>query len=221
MKITVDTKQRMMTGIIFLTEFYKVLMGTFLGVFVPMKCKDKLCTINDNIYTQDTYHIVTNCYNSLSFIIVFAFYIVELRRENWSIEHLDIDEDLPLNNLDEEIEKYPTYKSKMKRMNLMYYRMIYLARFMLITNFAVSGVLVGFNYYNINTLNSILSFFMLVFMKLSKAKNIADSSIHDEMVYSGYLTAPKVYNTIDVDYRLKDADQLNENLNTNNIEVII
>ena len=24
----------------------------------------------------------------------------EIKRENWSIEHLDIDEDLPLNNLD-------------------------------------------------------------------------------------------------------------------------
>ena len=42
-------------------------------------------------------------------------------------------------------------------------------------------------------------------MKLQKAKNIADSSIHDEMVYSGYLTAPKVYNTIDVDYKIVDA----------------
>ena len=104
--------------------------------------------IHDNIYTDDTYHIVTNCYNLVSFVIIIAFYIVELKRENWSIEHLDIDEELPLNNLDEEIEKYPEYKLKMKNMNLMYYRMIHLACFMLLSNFAVSGVLVGFNYYN-------------------------------------------------------------------------
>jgi hypothetical protein len=205
MKLDVDTKQRLMTAFIFLMEFYRVLMGTFLGVFVPLKCKGKICTVKDNIYTKDTYHVITNCYNMASFMVIIGFYFVEIKRENWSIEHLDIDEDLPLNNLDEEIEAYPTYKSKMKHMNIMYHRMIYLARFMLISNFAVSGVLVGFNYYNINTMNSILSFFMLVFMKLHKAKNIADSSIHDEMVYSGYLTAPKVYNTIDVDYKIVDA----------------
>ena len=51
--------------------------------------------------------------------------------------------------------------------------MIHLAIFMLISNFVVSGVLVGFNYYSVNTLNSILSFFMLVFMKLNKARGIA------------------------------------------------
>ena len=221
MKMDVDTKQRLMTGFIFLTEFYKVLMGTFLGVFVPLKCKDKICTITDNIYTDDTYHVVTNCYNLVSFVIIIAFYIVELKRENWSIEHLDIDEDLPMNYLDEEIEKYPEYKLKLKNMNLMYYRMIHLARFMLLSNFAVSGVLVGFNYYNINTMNSILSFFMLVFMKLYKAKNIADSSIHDEMVYSGFLTASKVYNTIDVDYRIEDKKSDNDTVYTDINEIVI
>ena len=166
MKVDVDTKQRLMTALIFLTEFYKVLMGTFLGVFVPLKCK-RLFTVNDNIYTDDQYHIATNVYNLISFIIVICFYFVELRRENWSIEFLDIDDTKSLNNLDTEVEDYPIIKKRMKSLNICYYRMIHLAIFMLISNFVVSGVLVGFNYYSVNTLNSILSFFMLVFMKLN------------------------------------------------------
>ena len=200
MKVDVDTKQRLTTALIFLTEFYKVLMGTFLGVFVPLKCKDELCTVNDNIYTDDYYHMVTNIYNLISFVIVIAFYIVELRRENWSIEYLDIDESKALNHLDDEVENYPLIKANMRKLNIHYYNMIHLAIFMLVTNFCLSGVLVGFNYYSINTLNSILSFFMLVFMKLNKARTIASTSLKNEMVCSGFLTAPKVYNTIDVDY---------------------
>ena len=104
MKLDVDTKQRLQTAFTFLLEFYKVLMGTFLGVFIPLKCKDKICTVRDNIYTEDRFHIATNIYNLISFIFVSAFYVIELRRENWSIEYLDIDENKALNNLDLEIE---------------------------------------------------------------------------------------------------------------------
>lgn len=207
MKVDVDTKQRLMTALIFLTEFYKVLMGTFLGVFVPLKCEEEgVCSVMDNIYTKDEYHIATNIYNLISFIIVVGFYIVELRRENWSIEFLDIDETKSLDNLDIEVEDYPIIKKKMKSLNLCYYKMINLSVFMLISNFIISGILVGFNYYNINTLNSILSFFMLVFMKLSKARGIASMSLKNEQVCSGFLTAPKVYNSIDVDYRNPDVE---------------
>ena len=204
MKLDVDTKQRIQTAFTFILEFYKVLMGTFLGVFIPLKCKDKICTVRDNIYTEDKYHIATNIYNLISFIFVTAFYLIELRRENWSIEYLDIDENKTLNNLDLEIEAYPKIKKKMRYLNKMYHKMTNIAVFMLVSNFIVSGILVGFNYYNINTLNSILSFFVLVFIKLNKARYISYNSIHEEMVFSGYLTSQKVYNTIDVDYRLKD-----------------
>lgn len=208
MKIDVDTKQRLTTALIFLTEFYKVLMGTFLGVFIPLKCENEICSLTDNIYTTDPYHIATNIYNLISFILVISFYAVELRRENWSIEYLDIDETKSLRNLDSEVEKYPIIKTRMKSLNLAYYRMIHVAIFMLTTNFVLSGFLVGFNYYNINTLNSILSFFMLVFMKLNKARGIAALSLKNEQVCSGFLTAPKIYNTIDVDYRVIDTPEI-------------
>tara|TARA_B100001059_G_C17638996_1_gene478354 strand:- start:90 stop:740 length:651 start_codon:yes stop_codon:yes gene_type:complete len=208
MKIDVDTKQRLTTALIFLTEFYKVLMGTFLGVFIPLKCEDEICSVTDNIYTTDPYHVATNIYNLISFILVISFYVIELRRENWSIEYLDIDETKSLTNLDTEVEKYPMIKTRMKSLNLAYYRMIHVAIFMLTTNFILSGLLVGFNYYNINTLNSILSFFMLVFMKLNKARGIATASLKNEQVCSGFLTAPKIYNTIDVDYRVVDTPEI-------------
>ena len=81
MKLSVDSKQRLMTGFLFLLEFYKVLMGTFLGAFVPLKCADKICSVRDNITSDDPYHVITNIYNTVSFILVIAFYYVEIKRE--------------------------------------------------------------------------------------------------------------------------------------------
>ena len=61
-----------------------------------------------------------------------------------------------------------------------------LSIFMLISNFIISGVLVGFNYYSINTVNSILGFY-LVFMKLSNVnRGIASMSLKNEQVCSGF-----------------------------------
>ena len=211
MKISVDTKQRLTTALLFVLEFYKVLMGTFLGAFVPLKCADKICSVRDNITSNDSYHVITNIYNCISFLLVLAFYYVEIKRENWSIEYLDIDESKPNNYLDNEIERYPKYKKEMRSLNEKYLIATRVAIFMLVSNFAVSGILVGFNYYNINTLNSILSFFMLVFMKLSKAHGIAYRSLSDEQVCSGFLVSPKVYNTIDEDYRLTDVGYIERN----------
>ena len=37
MKLDVDTKQRIMTWTYMMMEIYKVLMGTFLVIFVPFK----------------------------------------------------------------------------------------------------------------------------------------------------------------------------------------
>ena len=205
MKLDIDTKQRLTTGVLFLLEFYKVLMGTFLGLFIPLKCKDKLCTVSDNLYTDDRYHQLTNIYNLVAFFFVMGFYYVELRRENWSIEYLDIDESKPINYLDMEIERYPIFKSQLNIKNKQYLNWTRCAIFMLISNFCLSGVLVGFNYYNINTLNSIFSFFILVFIKLAKAHGIAYRSLNEELVCSGYLTTPKVYNCVDVDHRLPES----------------
>lgn len=44
-------------------------------------------------------------------------YFIEVKRENWCINYLDIDYSKPTENLDEEIEYYPTFKSEMHALN--------------------------------------------------------------------------------------------------------
>ncbi len=110
MKITPDTNQRLKSGILFFLEFYKVLMGTLLLVFIPQDCGNHSCSINENIYSIGLFRNIVKFYNFFTLLLVFVFYIIELKRENWCIEFLDVDVTRPNNNLDEEIEKYPIYK---------------------------------------------------------------------------------------------------------------
>ena len=54
--------------------------------------------INEN---NDLYHKKTLYWNILTMILFFGYYLIELKRENWSIKYLDIDHDKPDNALKE------------------------------------------------------------------------------------------------------------------------
>ena len=60
MKVTADTQQRIKTVLSMCLEFYKVLMGTFLVVFVPQQCNDQICSMSENFYNGSTLNYVGN-----------------------------------------------------------------------------------------------------------------------------------------------------------------
>lgn len=200
MNLTEDNKQRISTGLAFILEFYKILMGTFLIAFVPQKCDDHVCTLSENIYNTSTLHLVSNIYNLISFAFVINFYRSELKREHWCIKYLDIDHAKPNDNLDTQIEEYPKIKSDMVALNKEYLLSTYLALFFLITNFIISSVSIGYDYVGTNTLTSIISFFILVVTKVSGAYNVGKTSVHDERAFSAYMKTPVTYNVIDYDH---------------------
>ena len=51
--INEDKKQQMKVLSLFVVEFYKILTGCLLLIFVPQKCGDHNCTINDIERSQD------------------------------------------------------------------------------------------------------------------------------------------------------------------------
>ena len=138
------------------------------------------------------------------------FTLLRFAEENWCIKYLDIDESLPTDNLDEEIERYPEYKIHMNRLNNYYITSVYFALFMMITNFVVSGVTVYQSYAGSNSVSTFISFFMLVSMKLYSAWGVGTLSIRDERANSAYLKEPKTYNTIDSDFKIEEQDPLVE-----------
>lgn len=206
MKLTVDSKQRITTLLLMCLEFYKVIMGTFLIVFVPQNCNGTICTATENFFKEGDLYFGGNVCNFATFGAIGTLYFIELRRENWCIQYLDIDDEKSTNNLDMEIEAYPKYKKEMNRLNNNYVNATYFAVFMMCINFIVSGFTVYQTNTGTNSITSFISFFLLVSMKLYNAWSVGRLSIKDERANSAYMKEPKTYNTIDSDYRIVSDD---------------
>lgn len=214
MKLDVDTKQRIMTWTYMMMEIYKVLMGTFLVIFVPQKCGNRICGATDNFFNGSIINSVGNISNFVTFSSIGTLYFIEMKRENWCIKYLDIDDDKSSNNLDEEIEKYPKYKHEMHQLNRKYLNCTYAALFLMVANFIISGFTVYQSYAGPNSITTFISFFMLVSLKLYSSWNVGALSVKYERANSAYLREPKTYNTIDEDFRILDEE------NTVDIEII-
>lgn len=192
----IDTKQRIHSGLIFLLEFYKVLMGTLLILFVPQRCgdDDHLCTFRES----ETACLVVNC---ISCLMMLQLYYTELRRENWCIKYLDIDPALPNNNLDMEIEKYPEYKERMLVINTDYRKRAVACAVVQAVNIIMSVAYIGIRWAGSMSLTPLVSYVILLASKLYNTYFVSSASIRKERAFSAYLTISKTYNTIDCDFK--------------------
>ena len=204
MKVDTDTRQRITTALSFVLEFYKVLMGTFLTAFVPQQCDDHICSIYENITNTEPFHFGTTMANLFTFLFVLNFYRCELQRENWCIKYLDVDPEKPNDNLDHEVEQYPIIKREMHDLNHKYMNSIKYAIGFLVGNFAVSSVAIAHDYAGINTVTSLVSFFLLVSTKVYNAYNTGKISVKDERAFSAYMKTPITYNVIDEDHDIDE-----------------
>ena len=209
MKLSIDSKQRITTTLLMFLEFYKILMATFLVLFVPQKCEYEVCTVTENFLKRDPVHFAALISNFITFSSVLNFYMVEIKRENWCIQYLDIDISKPNDYLDNEIEAYPKYKKQMNLLNKRYLKSMYISSTLLVINFGLSGAAVGFDYVGTNTVTTMLSFFLLLSSKLYSAYSTGTESVNKERALSAYMKTAKTYNTIDDDYRIADINTEN------------
>jgi len=198
--LDVDIIQRFKVGGLFFLQMYKVMTGTLLALFVPQKCGDSICTIDENLNDNDDFHMKVLSWNILTSVLFLGYYILELRREEWSIKYLDIDNDKSDNSLKEEIVKYKELDVKMDRMNKYYYNIVRVTIVFYIINNLLSMRLLKDKYYSSTTLSCFFSFSLLVGMKLYNSFCVAKNSVlHDKMT-SAYMTEFVSYNVIDSDY---------------------
>ena len=212
MKLSVDSKQRVTTTCLMFLEFYKILMATFLVLFVPQKCEGEVCTITENFFKRDPAHLAALISNFTTFVSVLYFYYIEMKRENWCIKYLDIDLTKPNNYLDDEIEAYPKYKKQMNQLNKSYLKSMYASSTLLVINFGISGTAIGFDYVGTNTITTMVSFFLLISSKLYSAYVTGTDSVKKERALSAYMKTAKTYNTIDEDFRITETPATTENI---------
>jgi len=208
--IDVDIVQRFKVGGLFILQMYKVMTGTLLALFVPQKCGDHICTIQENIDDSDRFHEMVLSWNILTSVLFIGYFLLELRREEWSIKYLDIDNDKPDNSLKEVIIKYKDLDEKMDRINKYYYNIVRVTIFFYSVNNLLSIRLLKDKYYSSTTLSCFFSFSLLVGMKLYNSYTVAKNSVLYDKMTSAYMTEFVSYNVIDSDYLQKIDDKVSK-----------
>ena len=175
-------------------------MASFLTVFVPRDCGDGVCTLTDNLTEVSPLHTLSITTNAAAFASFFVFYSIELRRENFCIEFLDVDDEKAIDNLDDEIENFPEIKENMLAHNKRYRKVTLMCAVVHATNVCVSIIDLTWNWAGAASLTPLLSYVLLATMKLFQALEVSKKAIESEKAFSGYLSTPVIYNTIDADH---------------------
>ena len=256
MKVDQDIVQRIKVIGIFTLQFYKVLMGTMLSLFVPQACYETLtidpfseqgseggtilteggtvlteggtvlteggtvlteggtvltpetlqiCSLSQNYENQSVYHQGAMYWNVLSFLCFVCSYILELRREEWAIKFLDIDNDKPDNSLKKIIISEPKLDKQMDHLNKMYLYALSITVFVYFVNVCLMINIIKNDYHSMSTISCFISFVMLVQMKLYNSLSVAYQSVKNDKMTSAFMSEFVSYNVIDKDYVL-DVD---------------
>jgi hypothetical protein len=192
-----DSLQRINASISFSLEFYRVLVGSFLTAFVPRNCHGKICSVAQNINDDELFHRVAIILNAFSFAVFLYFYYVEINREEWCIRNLDIDPNKTNNNLSTEIDNYPHIKKQIVQINIYYDKIAKLCGGIQIANITASTIDISRQWAGLSSLTPLLSYILLIYMKLSQSHTIASKSLECDRTFSAYMRIARTFNTID------------------------
>ena len=179
-----------------------------LAVFVPQSCGDHVCTLTENINNEDFYHRSALGMNSLTMLLFFGYYLIELRREEWSIKYLDIDNNKPDNSLKAIIITEPKLDKQMDRLNKYYYNALLITGFFYFVNVLMTIKLLKDKYHSSSTISCFMSFSLLVMMKLYNSFSTARQSVKNDKMMSAYMSEFVSYNVLDADYLEKKGNKL-------------
>ena len=215
-----DIIQRIKVGGIFLLQFYKVLTGTMLTLFVPQACPEisdgsensiimgetiRICTITENFENNEIYHQLTLYWNTISFFCFIYVYVLELKRENWAIKFLDIDNNKPDNSLKQIIINEPKLDKHMDKLNKYYFYGLSVTAFVYLINVLLMINVLYQDYHSMSTISCFISFTLLVQMKLYNSLSVAYYSVKDDKMMSAFMSEFVSFNVLDVDFLIKKS----------------
>ena len=205
MKIDQDIIQRTKVIGIFMLQFYKVLTGTMLSLFIPQSCYGEnnslqVCSLSQNYEKSEIYHQLTMYWNVFSFLCFIFCYLLELKREHWAIKFLDVDNDKPDNSLKEIIINEPILDKKMDFMNKIYFEGLVITSGVYFINIGLMIKLLITEYHSMSTISCFISFVLLVNMKLYNSLSVAYQSVKNDKMMSAFMSEFISYNVLDPDY---------------------
>jgi hypothetical protein len=223
MNISQNNSQRLTVILLMTLDSYRIIIGSFYSIFVPQICPDKpthsfngtnyyygnsteiqyhACTLEDNVTDLTDFNKFVLAFNAFTALLMLIAFIVEFRRENWIINHLDVDATKPDSNLRVEIEGYTKMKKSITRKNVRYLTIFISVGIVSLINCAVSAALIAFYFDGLKTVTTFLTNTLLIGMRIVKSINVARTCQLEMKAQSVNLSEPTTFNTIDTKYRI-------------------
>ena len=173
-----EYKQPMKISISFIVEIYRVVMGSFLLLFVPQKCGDNVCEISDKLTNTDAFHRTILTFNILTYGLFILMYCVELRRENIMITYLQVNPSRPSD--DETVRSALMRLSPIKHdailiIDSLYQRIGIAAHSCFFVNVVLSAIGIFSNIYDSNTITVFITNVLFMSIKLVDVNTVTNT----------------------------------------------
>ena len=194
--------QRFNVLINILFEFYRVISCSLLIIFIPQKCGNTICSVNDKIHWNSLFYGISLIYNFITLFIFCFLYFLEMRRDNVLIKYLDVNPSLPYYKADVEklLDLMPiNKKQKILDVHNYYQKYANIMIYVYIVNAILSGLVISKYRIPNQTLSTFITYILFILIKLNNVYSIANTE--EYTFYSAYLTTNMQFNDIDKKYK--------------------
>lgn len=195
-----DFMQKMSVYISFIFELYRVVMGSFLILFVPQKCGEDSCTIFEPVNAGKRLNDAAFGVNILTFCLFLCMYYAEISRETKMITYLHVNTEEPCDNdaVGEALRKLPEdKKSSILACDKLYLRTGQVALVGFIANTVLSSIAIYDNFLDGKTTSSLVTNILFMLLKIHETYTITNTA--ENIFYSAYLNERVQFNDVDPD----------------------
>jgi len=200
-----DFVQRITIVPIVLVELYRVMVSSFLILFVPQKCGNHTCQLSENLVLDSMLYNAGLVFNFITTFFFVALYFIEIKRENRLITYLEVNQKMPSDN--DSVGKILDHLPIEKRTNILYLdkayqRLGYFVMGLFIVNTILSGFVVFSYYLDNQTTTTYITNIILMITKLGDIYTTAHTD--KNIFYSSYLKGRIQFNDVDPDKKMLD-----------------
>ena len=181
-------------------EMYRVIVSSFLVLFVPQKCDDHVCTLSENMVLEHDLYNAGLVFNFLTMAAFLAMYTLEVKRENRLITYLEVNKGVPSDNdsVGLALNKLSVDKrDSIWELDNYYIYSGWTAIIMFIINTILSGFVVYEYYLDSQTTSTYIT--NILFMVTKMADVYSNVNTEKNVFYSAYLKGKVQYNDVDPD----------------------
>ena len=193
-----DFNQKVAVSIAVVLELYRVLVSSFLVLFVPQKCDDHVCSLSENMVLEHDLYNAGLVFNFITMASFLAMYTLEIKRENRLITYLEVNKTVASDNnsVGTALEKLSQDKRDSIWQLDKYY--MYSGRASIVI-FIINTILSGFVVYEYYLDSQTTSTYItnILFMVTKLADVYANVNTEKNVFYSAYMKGKIQYNDVD------------------------